>query len=66
MCNRGWPSQSSMGGEALGPVKALCPSVKEMPGSENRCGQVGEREEGEWIGGFQRVKKERGQYLKYK
>ena len=52
--------------EALGPVKALCPSVKEMPGSENRCGQVGEREEGEWIGGFQRVKKERGQYLKYK
>ena len=28
--SRGWPSKSSMGGEALGPVKALCPS-REMP-----------------------------------
>ncbi|KRY94724.1 hypothetical protein T4B_6400, partial [Trichinella pseudospiralis] len=26
---RGWPSWSSMGGEALGPVKALCPSIGE-------------------------------------
>jgi hypothetical protein len=25
----GWPSQSSMEEEALGPVKALCPSVGE-------------------------------------
>jgi hypothetical protein len=27
ICSRGWPSWSSMGGKALGPVKALCPSV---------------------------------------
>jgi hypothetical protein len=25
---RGWPSQSSMGGEVLGPVKILCPSIE--------------------------------------
>jgi hypothetical protein len=29
ICSRGWPSQSSTGGEALGPVKALCPSIGE-------------------------------------
>jgi hypothetical protein len=27
MCSRGWPSQLSMGEEALGPGKALCPSI---------------------------------------
>jgi hypothetical protein len=27
ICSRGWPSQSSMGGEVHGPVKAVCPSV---------------------------------------
>jgi hypothetical protein len=25
ICSRGWPSRSSMGGEAFGPVKVLCP-----------------------------------------
>jgi hypothetical protein len=25
ICSRGWPSQSSIGGEILGPVRALCP-----------------------------------------
>jgi hypothetical protein len=29
ICNRGWPSRSPMGGEALGPMKAGCPSVGE-------------------------------------
>jgi hypothetical protein len=32
MCSRGGPSQSSMGAEALSPVKVLCPSMGEMPG----------------------------------
>jgi hypothetical protein len=34
ICSRGWPSQSSMGGEALGPVKALCPSIGECQDQE--------------------------------
>jgi hypothetical protein len=29
ICSRGWPGRSSMGGEALGPVKVLCPSIGE-------------------------------------
>ena len=29
ICSRGWPSWSSIGGEALGPVKALWPSIGE-------------------------------------
>jgi hypothetical protein len=32
--SRGWPSQSSMGGEALGPVEVLCPTVWECQGQE--------------------------------
>jgi hypothetical protein len=31
MCNRGWPSWSSVGGEALGPVKDICPKYRRMP-----------------------------------
>ena len=27
MCSIGWPYLASMGGEAVGPVKARCPSV---------------------------------------
>ena len=34
ICSRGWPCQTSMGGEVLGPVKALCPSVGECQGQE--------------------------------
>jgi hypothetical protein len=37
--SRGWPSQSSMGREALGPVKALCPSIEEC-----------QDQEWEWVG----------------
>jgi hypothetical protein len=32
ICSRGWPSGSSMGGEALGPLKVLCPSIGECQG----------------------------------
>ena len=32
ICSRGWPWLSSMGGEALGPVKVLCPSTGEFQG----------------------------------
>ena len=35
----GWPSRSSMGGEALGPVKVLCPSMGE--GKDWKCKWVG-------------------------
>jgi hypothetical protein len=34
ICNRVWPCQSSMGEEALGPVKARCPSVGELEGRD--------------------------------
>jgi hypothetical protein len=34
ICIRGWPSWSSMGEEALGPVKALYPSEGECQGLE--------------------------------
>ena len=27
VCSRGWPSRPSMGGEALGLAKILCPSI---------------------------------------
>jgi hypothetical protein len=44
ICSRGWPSKSSMGGEALGPVKVLCPSIGECQvvdvgglGNRGRC-----------------------------
>ena len=30
----GWPSRSSIGGEILGPVKILCPSLGECHGQE--------------------------------
>jgi len=38
ICSRGWPCQLSTGGEALGPVKALCPSVVECQGQEAAVG----------------------------
>jgi hypothetical protein len=42
----GWPSWSSMGGEALGPVKALCPSVGECQGQEAHVGRMVSRRGG--------------------
>ena len=43
-----------MGGAALGPVKALWPSVGECLGQEVGVGRLGNRESGEGIGDFQR------------
>jgi hypothetical protein len=34
ICSRGWPSCTSMGGEAFCPMKALCPIVGECQGQE--------------------------------
>ena len=38
----------SMGGEALGPVKALCPSVGECHGQEVGVGGLVNRGRGRW------------------
>jgi hypothetical protein len=54
ICCRGWPSRSSMGGEALAPVKVLCPSIGKCLGQEAGVGGVGSRGMGERIGDFQR------------
>jgi hypothetical protein len=43
LASRGWPCQSSMGGETLGPVKARCPGVGECQGQEARVGGLGSR-----------------------
>ena len=40
-----------MGGEASGPVKALCPSVRECQGQEAGVGGLGSRGRRERIGG---------------
>jgi hypothetical protein len=49
-----------MGGEALGPVKALCPSVGECQEREVGVGGLGRRGMGDGIGGFRRGIEERG------
>jgi hypothetical protein len=59
ICSRGWPCQSSVGGEALGPVKALCPSVGECQGQEAGVGGLMSRRRGDVIGGFQRGNQEK-------
>jgi hypothetical protein len=66
ICSRGCSSWSSMGGEALGPVKALCPSVgKPQNQNEGVRGMVS-RGAGERNRRFQRGNQERGQHLKCK
>jgi hypothetical protein len=49
-----------MGGDALGPVKALSPSVGECQGQEVGVGGLVNRGSGERIGVFWRGIKERG------
>jgi hypothetical protein len=46
ICSRGWPNRSSMGGEALGPVKIQCPSVGERQGQESGVGGLVSRSGG--------------------
>ena len=41
-----------MEGEALGPVKVLCPSIGECLGQEAGVGRLGNRRRGERIGIF--------------
>jgi hypothetical protein len=53
ICSRGWPSHSSMVGEALGPVKVLCSSIGESQGQE-WDEWIGEQGEGRWWGDLQR------------
>jgi hypothetical protein len=55
-----------MGREALGPVKALCPSGGECQGQEAGVGGLVSRGRVEGTGGFQKGSQERGQHLKGK
>ena len=43
ICSRGWPSWPSMGGEALGLVKIICPSAGEFESKEAGVGGLGSR-----------------------
>ena len=52
ICSRGRPSRSSMGGEDIGPVKALCPSIGECHGPKGSVGGLVSRGSRERIGGF--------------
>jgi hypothetical protein len=54
ICSRGWPSWSSMGGEALGPVKVLCTNLGECQGLEEGVSGLVGRGMGEGIGDFWR------------
>jgi hypothetical protein len=46
ICRREWPSRSSMGEEALGPVKVICPSIGECQGQEAGVGGLVSRGRG--------------------
>ena len=69
LCSRGWPCQSSIGGEILGSVRAQCPSVGECQGREAELvGWVGEhphksREREDAIKGFVKGKLGKGKTL---
>ena len=52
----GRPSQTSIGGEALGPVKVLCPSIGKCQGQEVEVGGLGSRAREGCDRGFQRGK----------
>jgi hypothetical protein len=49
-----------MGGEALGPMKVLCPSVGECQGQEVEVDRLGSRGGGEEIGDFSEGKLGKG------
>ena len=53
ICSSGWPSWPSMGGEALGLPKIICPSTGECQGQEAGVSGLGTRQ-GDVIGDFQR------------
>ena len=60
VCSRGWPSWSSIGGEALGPVTVLCPSVGECQGQKVGMVGLGSRDRVVGIWAFWRGNYERG------
>jgi hypothetical protein len=49
-----------MGGEALGPVRVLCPSIRECQDQEAGVGGLVSRGRGDGIGGFWKGNQERG------
>jgi hypothetical protein len=55
-----------VGGEALGSVKILCPSIENCQGQEAGVGGLVSRGRGRKIGKFCRGNQERGYYLKSK
>ena len=59
VCSRGWPSRSSMGGEAVGPVKALGSSIGNAR-TRNGSGWVREQGEGREDRGFSEGKLGKG------
>ena len=54
ICSRVCPSWSSIGGEALCPVKVICPSIWDGQGQEEGVGELVSRGRGEGIGDFRR------------
>jgi hypothetical protein len=60
ICSRGWPSWSSMAGEALGPVMVLCPIIGDCQGQQEGVGGVVSRGRKEGVGGFWRGNQEQG------
>jgi hypothetical protein len=44
ICSRGWPSQPSMGGAALGLAKIICPSTGECQGQKVGMCRLGSKE----------------------
>jgi hypothetical protein len=52
ICSKGWLCWTSVGGEALGPVKAQCPSVGECQDREAGVSGLVSRGRGYGVGGF--------------
>jgi hypothetical protein len=53
-----------MGGEALGPVKVLCPSIGEYQGQEGGVGELGNR--GRGLGGREFSERKLGKGITFK
>ena len=53
-CSKEWPCPTSIGGEALGPVKARCPIVGECQDREAGEGGMVSRRRGDEVRGFYR------------
>jgi hypothetical protein len=49
ICSRGWPSWPSTGGEALGLVRVLCPSIGDCQGQEVGVSGLGSWDDREFL-----------------